>query len=191
VEWIERNVDLLAEAQSAMDSANPDRGLLDQFRNGNRDAFTALYRLHDSAVFRFALNMSGDAAAAAEITQDVFVWLIRHPGKFDPDRADLGTFLAGVARKLLQRRRRLAFRWLPLRKTAAPDPGDAIDAASLHRAIGLLPSRYREAIVLCDLEGRSYEEAAAVVGCAVGTIRSRLHRGRDLLARKFRTRSHP
>ena len=53
------------------------------------------------------------------------------------------------------------------------------------KAIALLPIRYREAIVLCDLESQSYDAAAATLGCAVGTIRSRLHRGRELLARKF------
>ncbi len=186
--WIEASPALGAEAGPAMDTAGAE--LLRRFRTGDREAFTALYRLHYPAVFRFALNMSGDAAVATEITQDVFVWLIRNPGKFDPQRATLATFLIGVARKLLQRRRRLAFRWLPLRETVAPEAHrDALDTAALRRAIAMLPARYREAIVLCDLESRSYEEAASVVGCAVGTIRSRLHRGRELLARKFRTRT--
>jgi hypothetical protein len=65
------------------------------------------------------------------------------------------------------------------------DPAGAIDAESLRKAIALMPLRYREVVVLCDLESRSYEEAAALLDCAVGTIRSRLHRGRELLMRKL------
>ena len=75
-----------------------------------------------------------------------------------------------------------------------PDPPDAggrvpsvarQPRASLPATIASLPVPYREAVVLCDLEGQTYEEAAAVQGCAVGTVRSRLHRARELLARKF------
>jgi DNA-directed RNA polymerase specialized sigma24 family protein len=93
----------------------------------------------------------------------------------------------------VQRRARNARRWLPFDDAVpvaavGPDLAGGIDAASLRKAIGRLPVRYREAIVLCDLEGRSYEEAAVVLGCAIGTIRSRLHRGRELLARKFQAK---
>lgn len=169
-----------------------DGSLIHRFRAGDRDAFTALYRAHQAAIFRFAFHMTADPLKAAEITQDVFVWLIHHAADFDPQRGALPAFLAGVARKLLQRRQRTERRWLPFDSAAAnrfqaldPPADTAIDAASLRKAIALLPIRYREAIVLCDLESQSYEEAAATLGCAMGTIRSRLHRGRELLARKF------
>jgi len=173
-----------------------DASLIHRFRAGDRDAFAALYRAHHSAVFRFAFHMTADPAKAAEITQDVFVWLIHHAAEFDPQRGALPAFLGGVARKLLQRLQRTERRWLPFDAAAAnsiearASAADvtiaaAIDAGSLRKAIALLPLRYREAIVLCDLENQSYDEAAAVLGCAVGTIRSRLHRGRELLARKF------
>jgi RNA polymerase sigma-70 factor, ECF subfamily len=165
-----------------------DRQLIQRFRAGDRDAFTELYRTHQAAVFRFAYYMTGDRDKAAEVVQDVFVWLIHHAGEFNPERGELAAFLGGVARKLLQRERRDARRWLPL-EAALPSsgPGEfAADAAALRKAIAALPQRYREAVVLCDLEGRSYEEAASALGCAVGTVRSRLHRGRELLARKIR-----
>jgi RNA polymerase sigma-70 factor, ECF subfamily len=171
-----------------------DGSLIHRFRAGDRDAFTDIYRAHHSAIFRFAFHMTADPAKAAEITQDVFVWLIHHAADFDPARGALPAFLNGVARKLLQRRQRSERRWLPFDAAAGSrletrdstvDIGAAIDADSLRKAIALLPIRYREAIVLCDLECQSYDEAAAVLGCAVGTIRSRLHRGRELLARKF------
>jgi RNA polymerase sigma-70 factor, ECF subfamily len=165
--------------------------LWQQFRAGDREAFTALYRAHSPAVFRFALYMTGDRIRAAEITQDAFVWLIHHPDQFDPVRGDLAAFLGGVARKLMRQRERQERRWLPLDEAIDLEihSGDealrALDSGALQRAIALLPERYREAVVLCDLETRSYEEAAALAGCAVGTIRSRLHRARQLLARKL------
>lgn len=169
-----------------------DASLIHRFRAGDRDAFTALYRAHHAAIFRFAFHMTADPVKAAEITQDVFVWLIEHPAQFDPQRGALPAFLSGVARKLLQRRQRSERRWLPFDAAAAnrfetrdPNSDVAIDAETLRKAVALLPIRYREAIVLCDLESQSYEDAAAALGCAVGTVRSRLHRGRELLARKF------
>ena len=170
------------------------RDLLERFRNGDRDAFTMIYRTHSPAVFRFALHMTADRAKAAEITQDVFVWLIHHPASFDPDRGELGAFLCGVTRQLVRRRERKERRWLAFddvfqhEPTAAPDPARAIDAETLRKAVSALPMRYREAVILCDLEGRSQEEAAALLHCAVGTVGSRLHRAHQLLARKFQLR---
>jgi len=61
----------------------------------------------------------------------------------------------------------------------------------LRRALGELPGRYREAIVLCDLHDLTYLDAASVLGCAVGTVRSRLHRGRALLARRLSDSEQP
>lgn len=176
----------------------PENELFDRFREGDSDALTALYRTHSAAVFRFAVYMTADTGRAEELTQEVFVWLIHHPRAFDPTRGELGAFLKGVARKLLQRHRRKERRWMSLddailqRPSAtefsvpAADLGGATDLSALKKAIFLLPERFREAVVLCDLEGKSYEEAAAFAGCAVGTIRSRLHRARHLLMRKFR-----
>jgi RNA polymerase sigma-70 factor (ECF subfamily) len=176
--------------------ARPDRDLLRRFGAGDREAFTALYRAHYPAVFRFALYMTGDAIRAGEIVQDVFVWLVHHPGEFDPGRGELPAFLGGVARKLLQRRQNLERRWLPLDEAAlAPARGSGAefargmekrqDIAELRKAIAALPERYREALVLCDLEEKSYQQAAEELGCALGTVRSRLHRARELLVRKF------
>jgi len=163
----------------------------------DREAFTALYRAHSPAVFRFALYMTGDRVKAAEITQDVFVWLIYHPDDFDPTRGEMGSFLIGVARKILLRRQSSERRWAPLDEAGAaalreePPEDETLresQSAELRRAIGALPQRYREVVVLCDLEGRSYEQAAAALECAVGTVRSRLHRARELLGRKLQSK---
>ena len=173
-----------------------DRELVKQFLAGDRDAFTALYRIHHPAVFRFMLHMTGDPARAGEITQDVFIWLIHHAGDFDESRAGLATFLSGVARKFLSRQQQMERRWMPLDEELVLQSGplgdDAFaslsrerETAELRRAIASLPPRYGEVVILCDLEGRTYEEAAGVIGCATGTVRSRLHRARSLLARKL------
>jgi RNA polymerase sigma-70 factor (ECF subfamily) len=178
-------------------SSGSERALLDRFRQGDSDAFTALYRDHSPAVFRFALHMTGDRGKAAEITQDVFVWLIRHPEKFDSQRGNLAAFLAGVARQCIRRQQRAERRWLPFNNavlvedSTTVDPNDSIDAETLRKAIALLPLRYREAIVLCDLEGHTYEQTAKLLNCAVGTIHSRLHRAHQLLTRKFHRRTIP
>jgi len=165
-----------------------DRDLLRRFRGGDRDAFAQIYREHHGCVYRFARAMTADRAKAAEVTQDVFVWLVHHPDGFDPQRGELGAFLVGVARKMLKRRYSEEHRWVPIEESMrAPESGaeDSYDTELLRQAIRALPARYREVVVLCDLESRSYEEAAAIANCAVGTVRSRLHRARALLARKL------
>lgn len=172
-----------------------DRDLLERFRAGNRDAFTEIYRANRRAVFRFALLMTADQVKAAEITQDVFVWLIHHPGSFDPVRGELGAFLVGVARKLLKKRLSEEQRWVSIEDSMAsskpPADSGAEDVIRLRKAIAALPQRYRTVVVLCDLEGKTYEEAAVVAECAIGTVRSRLHRARALLARKLVGRGCP
>lgn len=168
--------------------------LVERFREGDRDAFATLYEEHYPAVFRFALFMTGDSARAGEVTQDVFVWFVRNAGEFDPKRGSLGAFLGGVARKFLQRQQRIERKWLPLQESEAGGTDFAAglerdqETEALRRAIASLPERYREAVVLCDLQGNSYDEAAQILGCAVGTVKSRLHRARELLASKFQKR---
>ena len=180
------------------DSRNSvDGELLTRFRAGDREAFTLIYRMYSPAVFRFSLHMSCDHIKATETTQDVFVWLVHHPDGFDPSRGELGAFLIGVARKFLLRlwrneRRQLARR-IPLDEAEAGV--DSVgwsgtteaesQVARLREFVAALPARYREVVVLCDLEGHTYEAAAGVLECAVGTVRSRLHRARELLARKL------
>lgn len=170
-----------------------DLELLERFRSGDRDAFAGIYRAHSQRVFRFALLMTGDHVKATEATQDVFVWLVHHPDAFDPERGELSNLLIGVARNLLRKRHTEEQRWVPLEVTppslrarvGAVDHSDADDADRLHAAIGALPEAYRAVVVLCDLEEKSYEEAAAILEVPMGTIRSRLHRARALLARKL------
>src|ERR1700759_3907825 len=101
-----------------------DADLLRRFQAGEREAFSALYRVHQKGVFRFALFMTGDSIKATEITQDVFVWLIHHPGSFDAERGELGAFLVGVTRKLLRKRYTEEQRWQPLITDVAEPPSE-------------------------------------------------------------------
>jgi RNA polymerase sigma-70 factor (ECF subfamily) len=152
------------------------------------EQFTGIYRTQHPAVFRFALHMTGDRFKAEEVTQDVFVWLIHHPKAFDPARGEMSAFLLGVTRRFLLKRFAAEKRFVPFEASydrANPEPSSEPDTEDLRRAILALPPRYREAVALCDLEGKSYEEAAVLMECALGTIRSRLHRARALLARKL------
>lgn len=172
-----------------------DAMLLERFRSGDRDAFNAIYRAHSQRVFRFAMLMTGDSQKASEATQDVFVWLVHHPDAFDPTRGELSNLLVGVARNQLRKRHTEAQRWVPLDATPvhlhaveAAGDSDQDEAARLHAAIGALPESYRAVVVLCDLEEKTYEEAAAILEVPTGTVRSRLHRARALLARKLGAR---
>jgi RNA polymerase sigma-70 factor, ECF subfamily len=176
--------------EEAIPSKMPD----DLSAAGDREAFTLIYRLHSPSVFRFAMHMTGDRMKAAEITQDVFVWLIHHPGNYDASRGELGAFLLGVTRKLLLKLLRNERKWVPLDEagktlsTSMPARTSDSHTAWLREAIGALPVRYREVVVLCDLEGHTYEDAAGALDCAVGTVRSRLHRARQLLGRKLQSK---
>jgi len=174
-----------------------DDVLLGRARKGDADAFTLLYRRHQAALYRFALRMTGSTWAAEEIVQDVFMMLMRDPRKYDAARGTLGGFLYGVTRnRVLKHLERLP-REVPLEEqhengtrlgmVLKDASSPAILAEKRERvervwaAVLDLPAEFREAVVLCELEERSYEEAAQMIGCPIGTIRSRLHRGRALL----------
>jgi len=176
-----------------------DEQLLKMMREGDEDAFTALYRRRQGGIYRFVLEMSGSAALAEDVTQEVFMALIRESRGYDPSRGSLAAYLVGMARhhavRLLKRDRT----YVPMEeggrdgeKSLPISPEDPQWAMSrrqsieaVQQAILSLPEHYREAVVLCDLNEMSYEDTASVLGCSVGTVRSRLHRGRALLLQKL------
>ena len=175
-----------------------DETLLRRMRNGDEDAFVALYRRRQGAVYRFALQMSGSASEAEEVTQEVFVGLIRGAGGFDPSRGPLLSWLFGAARNHIRKAAGRAGRQRALDEDAdaeAASEGHPLDdltrgekLESVRQAIRSLPEKYREVVVMCDLEELSYEDAARALECAEGTVRSRLHRGRAMVAEKLRAR---
>jgi RNA polymerase sigma-70 factor (ECF subfamily) len=175
----------------------PDEDLLRRIAAGDAAAFTALFRRRQSDVYRFALHMTGLPAVAEDVTQDVFLALIRDAGRYEASRATVKAWLSGIARNHARRRLDRERDVVPLDEeheehgiAVHSDPLDALARTerieALRKAILTLPVAYREAVVLCDLQELTYAEAAAVLECAVGTVRSRLHRGRALLGTKMR-----
>jgi RNA polymerase sigma-70 factor, ECF subfamily len=188
------------EDVSAALTANrvPDDELVQRTAAGDAEAFAALYRRRRPDVFRFALHMTADGAVAEDVVQDVFVTVMQDAGRFESGRAAVAAWLCGIARNHLRQRLARDRRLEPLAHDEDEMPGGATvqpDALvdllrlerieSLRRAVLSLPFRYREAVVLCDLQEMSYQDAADALSCAVGTVRSRLHRGRALLAAKL------
>jgi RNA polymerase sigma-70 factor (ECF subfamily) len=178
-------------------SQHSDEELFRRSVRGDEDAFTALYRRRQPAVYRFALHMSGRPDLAEEVTQDVFLTLIREPARFDADRGAFSAFLIGVARNFVLRhierdRRHVGMEDESNFELEAEGPDvlqeltreQAVEA--VRQAVLTLPAAYREAVVLCDLEEMSYVGAAEVLGVPVGTVRSRLNRGRGMLLEKLR-----
>ena len=169
-----------------------DADLVNRMRDGDEAAFNVIYERTQGPVFRLLLSISADRAVAEEALQETFLDLIRRPEGYDPSRGQIRPYLLGVARNKLRRHFASARRVEEIPEDSpaeTPDPFEDLDrterVAALRQAIGTLPEAYREAIVLCDLEELSYEEAAGVLGAAVGTVRSRLHRGRALLVNKL------
>ena len=175
---------------------------------GDETAFTALYRKHQGSVYRFALLMSGSTTIAEDVTQDVFMVLIREGDRYDSTRGLLPSFLCGIARnyvlRALERERpfisldqELEGRDSAATSRAGPEE-DPLGSCTRNEVVRLvrqavlsLPVRYREVVVLCDFQEMSYAEAAEALGCAIGTVNSRLHRGHALLLKKLRALCEP
>jgi len=167
-----------------------DEELYRLMKKGDSSAFAELYDRREPGLFRYALHMTGCAAAAQEIAHDVFLQLMSATNRFDEGRGSLEGWMYGVARNLVRVLRRKGPVEEPVDQAIVHDIlGELIDGenmAALHAAIRELPVAYRDAVVLCDLEERNYDEAARLMSCPVGTVRSRLHRARGLLAGKLR-----
>ena len=171
-----------------------DGELLKRMASGCEESFVALYRRESPRVYRFILRMCGSLETADEVTQEVFLFLLRRPASFDPRKGQLSAWLLGVARnyalRVIERDSRyIAVEDEQLESASSENTlGDLAQCESveaLRAAVLALPPHYREAVVLCDLEELSYEQAAAVLQCAVGTVRSRLHRARAILHEKL------
>jgi RNA polymerase sigma-70 factor (ECF subfamily) len=179
-----------------------DNELLRLMLGGDEDALAQLYRRRQAGVYRFALQMSGSKPIAEDVTQEVFLFLMRDGHVFDPARGSVSAFLLGVARNHVLRRLRVEQLLSPLADdyeedgTVFPDNGNNVcpledltraeTIESVRKAVLSLPAKYREVVVLCELQDVSYVETAEILGCAVGTVRSRLHRARALLLTKLR-----
>jgi RNA polymerase sigma-70 factor (ECF subfamily) len=161
-----------------------------------------LFRRRQGIIYRFTVQMSGSPSLAEDVTQEVFMVLMRDGATFDETRGSLKAFLLGIARNLV--RQKLSREQFYVSLSDNPeDPafrgekqsaGKLFDDVarneivnSVRKAVLSLPERYREVVVLCDLQEMTYLEAATVLNCALGTVRSRLHRARVLLLEKLRS----
>jgi RNA polymerase sigma-70 factor (ECF subfamily) len=178
-----------------------DGELLQSMLAGDEEALAALYRRRQGSVYRFALQMSGSPALAEDVTQEVFMALMRDGTSYDSARGPLNWFLLGIARNLVRQRLGRERFYTSLADDqedqssvsglqTVNDPLDELSRTEtievVRKAVFSLPLRYREVVVLCELQELSYAEAAEVLGCAIGTVRSRLHRARALLIEKMR-----
>ena len=178
-----------------------DSELLRLILAGDEEALTLLYRRRQGGIYRFALQMSGSKSIAEDVTQEVFLFLMREGHIFDASKGTVSAFLFGVARIHVRRRLRAEHRLEPFGDDSNEDdvaflqqsdmcPLEELTRAetieSVRKAVLSLPPKYREVVVLCELQDVSYGETAEILGCAIGTVRSRLHRARALLLAKLR-----
>jgi RNA polymerase sigma-70 factor (ECF subfamily) len=163
-------------------------------------AFAELYRLHRRLVYGLCLRMTQDVAEAEDITQEVFVLLFRKVGGFRGE-ANFKTWLhrLTVNQVLMRFRKSKARREDPLEDgeaqtfetdgTVRPKASQLIDRITLEKALAQLPPGYRAAFILHDVEGYEHEEVAQILGCAVGTSKSQLHKARTKLRKLLAGRS--
>lgn len=184
----------LAHTAAVPADRSAERTLAERHRWGDASAFEEIYRDHAEMVYNLALRLSGDPDLASDLSQEVFLRVYRHLGKFR-GRSSLKTWIYRIT--INHCRSRLARRRLPTRSLDAEpdrldhvaDPGRGPEERAMARdagrvleaALAELPVSFREAVVLRDLEGLAYEEIAEVLGTRIGTVRSRIARGRRAL----------
>jgi RNA polymerase sigma-70 factor (ECF subfamily) len=158
----------------------------------NLPTWEDIVRTHSARVYRLAYRLTGNPHDAEDLTQEVFVRVFRSlssytPGTFEGwlHRITTNLFLDSARRKQRIRFEGLADEMAHRLAGSEPTPAQAFDdthlADDVQAALKALPPEYRAAVVLCDIEGFSYEEIAATLGVKLGTVRSRIHRGRAQL----------
>jgi RNA polymerase sigma-70 factor (ECF subfamily) len=185
----------VATASAVIHDLDVDVELVERHRCGDSQAFDEVYARFEEMVYHLAFRLSGNYEEAADLTQEVFLRVYRHLGSFG-GRSSLKTWIFRIA--INHCRDRLS-RWRPLTQpigsdvaegeVAYPDPARgpeelavaADEGRRVTSGLARLPQAFREAVVLRDIEGLSYEEIAEVLGVRIGTVRSRIARGRDQL----------
>lgn len=173
-----------------------DERLLERASRGDADAVSTLFARYQASIYRYAVHMCG-RDAGDDVVQETFLTVMRQPGRYDPQRGPVIGYLLGIARHLALKRlasRPGAFAAELEESEETPDPAQETALESLTRmelvetvraAIRSLPPLYREVIVLCELQEMDYAAAAGIIECPIGTVRSRLHRARTMLAAKL------
>jgi len=170
--------------------------------DANRAAFDAEALVHLDAVYRYALSLTRDRAEAEDLTQDTFLRAFRHWDQYTPG-TNARAWLFTICRNLFRRGRERQAREEPtdseaLERLAAsaqasavpPDAGGGFFetpelAEVMRKELDTLPEEFREVVILSDLQDQSYADIAAVLGVPLGTVKSRLFRGRRLLQERL------
>jgi RNA polymerase sigma-70 factor (ECF subfamily) len=173
-----------------------DEVLLPALARGDERAFLVVYRRRQASIYRYALHLCSDIDVAAEVVQETFLTLLRDAARLDASRGTVLAWLFAVARNQVLRQLRSRRQHLSLDDE---DQSELVAAGCvvtdveqeqlsgrLREVMATLPPVYREVLVLCDMQELSYEEVAAIAGCPLGTVRSRLHRARAMLAEKLK-----
>ena len=173
-------------------SDETDDELIRRHLAGDRAAFGALVERHQRRVYNLSYRMLGRPEDAADATQDAFVTAMRKLEGFRGTSA-FTTWLHRVAVNACYDALRTRGRVLLSQEDEmpepppAPDPSDDTDTAvDVQRALLQVPENFRAVLILHDMQGMPYEDIATLLGAAVGTVKSRLHRGRVALARALR-----
>ena len=169
-----------------------DAKLLEQAADGKTEAFQILYERYRDPIFRFAYRLLGSVESAEDVVHDCFLGLIREPGRFDPTRASLRTYLYAAARNQAAKRYQAFGRETAIDELGVEPHSSNLEgpmalvlndelAGEIERAIASLPAAQREALVLFEYEDFSLAEIAAVVGADSNTVKVRVFRAREKL----------
>ncbi len=172
------------------DRAADDVALIEQYLAGDVAAFDSLMRAHEDRVFSICLRMLRDREAALDAVQETFITVFRKADRF-AGRSAFSTWLYRVAVNTCydvgRRTRRKNTDALPDGfDPADPAAADGYESADIRpeieAALAALPAEFRAAVILADLEGLALETVAEAIGVPIGTVKSRVFRGRRLLA---------
>lgn len=169
--------------------ARTDEELVRSFLDGNQTSFAELMRRHEDRIFALAFRMTGDRSDALDATQEAFVSAFRQAHRFRFDSA-FGTWLYRIAMNASHDLLRKRARWAGSDDESEQRPDEAssrfdeqvVARLDVTRALARLPDEYREAVVMHDIGGVPYDEIARVTETQIGTVKSRISRGRKRLA---------
>lgn len=191
----------MTDARKSQAKKLSESELIERAKQGDAEAFEALYHLHKRRVYSLCLRMTANTAAAEDLTQEAFLQLFRKIATFRGESA-FSTWLHRMAvNVVLMQLRKKGLPVVPLEDTidteeeapkkelGALDPSLAgsIDRLQLLRAVEDLPPGYRSIFVLHDVEGYEHNEIAEIVGCSVGNSKSQLHKARLKLRELLKT----
>jgi RNA polymerase sigma-70 factor (ECF subfamily) len=182
------------EVIKRLDPPATDFALAQKAANGDMSAFEELYERHNSRVYSLCLRMTHNVTEAEDLTQEAFIQLFRKVGSFRGDsafttwlhRLTVNQVLMHFRKNSVKRERTTEEGETPVqvvRGTENPNQMPVIDRIALDKAVGQLAPGYRTVFVLHDVEGHDHEEIARMLGCAVGTSKSQLHKARMKLRR--------